>query len=102
MSDSQKTAVDLNTAAQRQDHQRILAVLHRQCEVNGHRAYTMLAEDEYAARAYGFRTTIGDIATATGLSEHVVAAHLRDAHLVVLEEDAATPVGTWGVMEDGE
>ena len=102
MSDPHQTTIDLSAAAQERDHLRIREVLRRQCQANGERDCATLPEDDYGARAYAFRTTVGAVATEAGFPARLVAQHLSVGYLVVLEESDDQLTEAWTVMEDGE
>lgn len=91
--------VDLGTVDERSDHRRIRAALHRQCNANGRRA---VVDGTNKSPTFGFETTIGDIARSVNLSPQLVADHLADAWLVILDRDDTKPIELWGVSEDGE
>jgi hypothetical protein len=72
----------------RQDHRCIRDHLRRQCNGNGRKTGS-------------YQTTVGDVAAATGLSVADVAAHLKDAWLIILG-DTDPDMAKWTIEEDGE
>lgn len=104
MSEKQTTAAppDLMGSAALMEYRRIRNVLHSQCVASGRREGARLPAGDYAARAAAYRTTVGDIARAVQLPAERVAAHLRDAYLVILSEKIGQPVELWEVEEDGQ
>lgn len=91
--------VDLETVNERSDHRRIRAILRRQCSLNERRAR---AAGTNKSPTFGYETTIGDIARAVNLDTKLVADHLVNAWLVILDRDDNKPIELWGVSEDGE
>lgn len=100
MSDSTTTPkIDLSTFEQRSDHRHIRAALRRQCMRNWRIAR---AAGTDKSPYFGQETTIGDIARSVKMDPQLVADHLEDAWLVILDRDDNKPVETWVVSEDGE
>lgn len=94
------TKIDLTTLEQRSDHRRIRSALRRLCNANGARA--AVAAEAARGPTFGYETTIGDIARRVNLAPQLVADHLDDAWLVIIDRDDSKPVELWGVSEDGE
>jgi hypothetical protein len=84
---------------EREDHKRILSTLRRQCNANGKRASTA---GTGKSPTFGYETTIGDIARALKMKPQLVADHLEDAWLVILDREPGQPIESWGVSEDGD
>ena len=99
MTETAREKIDLSTDKQVSDHRRIREALRRQCKLNGTRAR---AAGTDSGPAFGAETTVGAIAQEVGLTPQLVADHLEDAWLVVLDKNAGNPVEAWKVSEDGE
>lgn len=80
--------IDLGDPKIRADHKRIRTQMRRLITING-----KTPGGEY-------RTNVGDVAKATRLSPVTVAAHLKDAWLVIMDDDG--PIELWTLEEDGE
>jgi len=91
--------IDLSTVNQLADHRRIRKALRRLCKGNGRAAQ---AAGTAPGPTFGYHTTVREIARAVNLEPQLVADHLEDAWLVILEKNTSLPVELWRVSEDGE